>query len=245
MSFPHSRIDCLAKAALSFAVALLGLFWVPTPAQSSLFNIPTAEVMPERSVYIEADFDAKFAPRREGGWQSYGISTIYGIHKKTEVGMNVFMTRTADGIAPVEIQPNVKYRVFSSEDLGVSLSAGAIAYMPISKRSQADTSATVYLVGSKQFAQKWAPKVSGGVYQNIAADRDSGSTRGLLAAIEQPLHSRVSLIVDWRSGTGRFGYSAAGVGVAVTTNSYLSSAYYFGNEGRGNNSLGIYYGITF
>ena len=56
---------------------------------------------------------------------------------------------------------------------------------------------------------------------------------------------RLSLIADWNTGKNRFGYAAAGFGLAVSKKSYLSSAYYFGNQGRGNNSFGIYYGLTF
>jgi len=33
--------------------------------------------------------------------------------------------------------------------------------------------------------------------------------------------------------------------LTLTKHSYLWSAYYFGNEGRANNSLGIYYGYSF
>jgi len=32
---------------------------------------------------------------------------------------------------------------------------------------------------------------------------------------------------------------------AASKRRYLSTAYYFGNEGRGNNFLGIYYGVSF
>ena len=79
----------------------------------------------------------------------------------------------------------------------------------------------------------------------LGATPDSSDSRGFLLGVEQPVHKRVSLIADWNTGKNRFGYAAAGVGITLTEQSYLYSAYYFGNEGRANNSLGIYYGFSF
>jgi len=214
-------------------------------AQSSLFNVPTSEVMEEGSAYIEADFDAHFAKYRNGGWQSYGVSAIYGLRKKTEIGLNAYLVRSADGLSPVEIQPNIKYRLYVNESLGVSVSTGAIAYIPVSKRFGRDAMASAYVVAGKKFKSEWSPRFSAGAYQLIGTKSGSGSTRGVLLGVEQPVHSRVVLIADWNTGKNRFGYSAAGVGITFTKKSYLYSAYYFGNEGRGNNSLGVYYGYSF
>jgi hypothetical protein len=214
-------------------------------AQTSLFNIPTAEVTEEGSFYLEADFDAHFARYRKGGWQSYGFLGVYGLRKNMEIGVNAYVTRTADGYEPVEIQPNIKYRMYNNESNGISISTGAIAYIPLSRQFKGDSTASVYAVAGKKFMGDWTPRLSAGAYQLIGARPDSGSKQGFLLGIEQPAHSRITLLADWNSGKNRFGYSAAGIGVSLTKNSYLYSAYYFGNEGRGNNSLGIYYGFSF
>jgi hypothetical protein len=214
-------------------------------AQSSLFNIPTTEVMGKGEVYVEADFDAHFAKYRNGGWQNYGFLAVYGIAKNTETGLNAYVVRTADGFEPVEIQPNFKYRIYTNESNGMTVSTGAIAYIPLSRQFKTDSVASVYALAGKKFKGDWTPRLTGGAYQLIGASRDSGSKRGFLLGIEQSVHSRVMLIADWNTGKNRFGYSAAGVGITLTKNSYLYSAYYFGNEGRGNNSLGIYYGFSF
>ena len=105
--------------------------------------------------------------------------------------------------------------------------------------------ASVYGVGSKKFKNGWSPKLTGGAYQLIGAKADAGSQRGFLLGIEQPVHKRVTFVADWNTGKNRFGYAAAGFGLTLTKRSYLWSAYYFGNEGRANNSLGIYYGYSF
>jgi hypothetical protein len=59
------------------------------------------------------------------------------------------------------------------------------------------------------------------------------------------LHRKLSFTADWKTGKNRFGYAAAGLGVTLSKRTLLYTAYYFGNEGRGNNSFGIYYGISF
>ncbi len=42
-----------------------------------------------------------------------------------------------------------------------------------------------------------------------------------------------------------FGYAAAGLGLTLPRDSYLYAGYSFGNQGRGNNWLGVYFGRTF
>jgi len=231
-----TRLFAMAFAFICLAAAVNG--------QSSNFNTPTTDVMPQNELYLELDFDAKLSRFRDGGWQSYGIVSVYGIRKKTEIGLNTYFTRTSEGLEPVELQPNVKFQLHNSEDHGTAVAVGAVGYIPLKKNFTRDTFASVYAVGSKKFKKAWTPKLSLGAYQLIGAKRDSGDSRGLLLAVEQPVHSRVSVIVDWNTGKNRFGYAAAGLGITLTKRSFLYSAYYFGNEGRGNNFLGVYYGFS-
>lgn len=228
-----------------FFLAAIFAFPAAASAQSAFFNVPTSEVMPNGEAYVEFDYDAKLSRFRDGGWQSFGISTIYGIGRKTEVGMNAYLARSADGFEPVELQPNFKYQVHNSEGHGTTLAVGAVGYIPLKRKFGAETFASLYVVGGKKFKSDWTPRLSAGAYQFIGAKRDSGDARGLLFAIEQPVHKRITLIADWNTGKNRLGYAAVGVGTTLTKRSYLYSAYYFGNEGRGNNFLGVYYGWTF
>lgn len=241
LTTPASHHILLAFVATFF----ISYFAEPLYAQSAYFSVPTAEVMTEREGYLGADLDVHFDRLRNGGWQSYGLSGIYGVRKDTEIGINAYVVRTEKGLEPVELQPNFKYRAYVNETAGVSISLGSIAYIPIKKRFSRETMASVYAVAGKKFSGPWSPRLTGGAYQLVGAKQDSGSKRGLLLAVEQPVHSRVVFIADWNSGKNRFGYAAAGVGITLTNRSYLYSAYYFGNQGRGNNSLGVYYGLSF
>ena len=75
--------------------------------------------------------------------------------------------------------------------------------------------------------------------------RDGGTKNGAILAYEQPLTGKLSFIADWYSGKNRFGYAAAGFGLTLTRRSSLYAGYNFGNSGRANNSLGLFYGYTF
>ena len=234
----------LLIVGISFLAFLFTIGITPASSQTSLFSIPTTDVAEKGRGYIEADFDAHFGGRESDKFRSYGFLAVYGIHKDLEVGLNGYFVRIDRSYQPVELQPNLKWQVYQNEKLGLAVAAGAIAYFPLSKRAGTDAVATVYTVASKQFKGNFGPRFTGGGYA-IAGRANDGSRYGGLVGVEQPIHRRVTFIADWNTGKNRFGYAAAGFGFALSKKSSLYAAYYFGNEGRGNNSLGIYYGYTF
>lgn len=234
----------------SYRPSILGAFVliaavVSTTAQSSLFNIPTTDILDRGSTYVEADLDAHFAPDPSDRWQSVGFMAVRGVSRRLEVGVNGYAVRAGQTFEPFEIQPTLKFRLYENESLGVSISTGAIGNLPFRRKFRENASVSFYAVASKQFAGGRSPRITGGGYQIIGSTPGSTASRGFLVGYEQPVMDRLSLIADWSTGKNRFGYAAAGFGLAVSKKSYLSSAYYFGNQGRGNNSFGIYYGLTF
>lgn len=75
---------------------------------------------------------------------------------------------------------------------------------------------------------------------------EEGETRvGILLGYEQPLPSKLTFFTDWYSGYNSFSYAAAGIGITLPRESYLYAGYSFGNQGRGNNWPGIYFGRIF
>lgn len=231
-------------------IPILGLFAlmffvVEVRAQSSLFNIPTAETLTKGERYVEADLDAHFAPLRNGGWQSYGVMAIYGLNNRSEIGLNAYATRTAAGFESVELQPNFKFKAYENEKFGLTVSGGAIGYIPVKGGRLRDTQVAAYAVVGKSFDHDLAPRLTAGAYELLGTNAVGSVRRGFLLGVEQPVHERVTLLADWNSAKNRFGYAAAGVGVTLTKRSYLYTAYYFGNEGRANNSFGLYYGFSF
>jgi hypothetical protein len=143
------------------------------------------------------------------------------------------------------VEPNFKWQFYNDEDKGLSAAAGALVSFPASHRSAGSTSGFLYVVGSKKFKGDFGPRLSAGAYV-LAVHASQGTSKyGTILGYEQPLNTRLSFVTDWTSGKNDMGYLTAGVGITLSPKSSLYLGYNVGNQGRGNNALGIYYGYTF
>jgi len=213
-------------------------------SQTTIFNIPAADTLQRASVNVEADFLDKPVKYRSGGFQTYGYRLAYGLTNKTEIGSNFYLTW--DGHHSVaDIEFSIKRRIYQNEKLGVSVSAGAIAFIPLRDRIGDRPSFMAYANGSKTVKRTGGSTFTGGVYHLFRGQRDIGTRTGAMFAVVQPIRKRVSGVIDWFSGDNRFGYVSAGLNFAVTKRQYLTAGYSFGNSGRGNNMLAVYYGIIY
>ena len=237
--------------AKSIAGALCALFAItcfdgrPAQAQSTLFNIPSTDVVAKKRVYLEFDFISHLEGHDEGGFQAYAPRAVFGVGKGIEIGANVAFLDAQAPDQPVEFQPNVKYQFYSNEDNGVSAAAGGILYTPIANRAGVDTFGLLYTVVSKKVKGSYGPRLTGGGYGLVGRANGNGSEGGAVVGYEQPVHRRVSFVADWLSGKNRFGYVTPGFSVALPKSSALYAGYSIGNVGRKNNALFVYYGITF
>lgn len=229
---------------LALAGALLFSVWSSAGAQSTVFNIPSSGVESPRKVFLEADFITHFASYKEGGFQTYGPRVVVGLPGNTEVGVNVFYTRSSD-TEPVNIQPNFKWQFYNNEKAGVAIAAGVLVSVPLTHRSVGTKSGMLYVVGSKGFSGTYGPRFTLGGY-TLVGKMDAGTDRtGVLAGYEQPVTKRFSVLADWFSGNNNLGYVTAATGYTISQKDSVYAGYSFGNHGRGNNSLGIYYGRRF
>jgi len=232
-------------AAALCAVAASTLFDGTARAQSTLFNIPSTDVVAEKHVYLEFDFVSHLERHADGGFQGYVPRAVYGVGRHLEVGANVAFIDAEAPDQPVELQPNVKYQFYSNETNGVSAAAGAVLYAPASHRAGTDTFGLVYAVVSKKVKGRYGPRVTGGGYGLVGRADGNGTLGGAVVGYEQPLHKRVSFVGDWLSGRNRFGYVTPGLSFTLPKSSALYAGYSIGNFGRKNNALFVYYGITF
>lgn len=228
---------------LFIVIVLFGAF-LSASAQTAIFGVPTTEINDEKTFYVEADFFGHFDKYRNGGFQSYGPSVIYGISKKVEVGVNLYVTHDSESTA-AELQPNIKWKAYENEDNGVAVAVGTIAYVPLNKAAGSKVSAMLYANASKKFGKEKGPTFTGGIYRVVGGDDGFGTRAGAMAGLQQPVTGKLSLLADWTSGKNRFGYSNIGIGYEVNKSQYLTIGYAIGNEGRGNNYLSAFYGITF
>lgn len=243
MCKPRSIIR--AVAALGATVLLTMLPKSAAVAQSTLFNIPSTDVVAEKKTYLEFDFISHLESHNKGGFQAYVPRVVYGIAKKWEVGANVVVTDALAPNQPVELQPNVKYQFYANEKTGVQATVGGILYTPLSHRAGVDTFGMIYSTVSKKWKGSYGPRVTGGGYGLVGRTNGNGTEGGAIVGYEQPLHPKVSFVTDWFSGRNRFGYVTPGFSFVVSKTSSFYSGYSIGNSGRKNNALFLYYGVTF
>lgn len=228
-----------------FSCLLILVFSFTIFPQSTLLNVPTTDVVAERTAYLEGDFISHFDRLKNGGFQTYGYRTVYGLRKKVEVGTNFYFTRASETKLN-EFQANAKFKFFQNEKLGLAASAGTQIYVPIKNKIGLKTFSMFYSNASKVFEQAKGLRVTGGYYRIVGvAKQDFGSKQGAIVGVEQPLFKNLTFIADWYSGKNRFGYSAAGFGLPITKRQSIYAGYNFGNTGRANNSFAFYYGFNY
>lgn len=246
-----NRIGCI-RIALAFA-AFVG-FAQAAMAQSTIFNIPTTDTVSQKKGYFEFDYLLQ-APATDGAGrtQVYAPRFIFGAAPNLEVGVNVFNYRSGDPSSTNSyFQPNAKYKFFANDDKGLAASAGIIWYTPINNRDGQDSYGLIYGNFSKKVKSgDYGPRITFGPYGIVGAeDSYFGTKAGAIVGIEQPVHSKVSIVADWFSGVSGFGYFTPGVSITLPRNGLLNAGYSLGNDsyddpGNNNRYFFVYYGITF
>jgi len=235
----------IIKFALLGAALLYSISAAPiVTGQSTIFDKPSTDVESPGKGYLELDFITHFASYADGGYQTFGPRVVVGLPGNTEVGVNVFFTRASPG-EPIAIEPNFKWQFYSDETRGLAAATGVLLSIPVTRRKDGTTTAMFYAVASKTFEGRYGPRVTGGGY-TLAGWLEKGTTKhGVLLGYEQPVTSKISFLADWASGNNDYGYVVAGTGITLSTKDSFFAGYNFGNHGRGNNSLGLYYGRSF
>ena len=213
-------------------------------AQSTIFNIPSTDVVTKKKTYFEFDFISHLESHDQGGFQTYVPRVVYGLAKGVEIGLNVSTTHSAPPTV-VYAQPNIKWQFYSNETSGTAVTVGAIAYTPLKDRRLYDTFGLFYGNASKKFKGDYGPRLTVGGYGLAGLDAAGLDKGGAMVGYEQPLAKRVSFVADWFSGNNGFGYATPGFSFALPKNSLLNVGYSIGNYGKKNNGLFVYYGITF
>jgi hypothetical protein len=210
-------------------------------AQTTISNVPSAGVIDPKSFYAEFDYAGHFSSFDKGGFHLVGARLIYGVSKNVEIGTNVYYTRNG-GVSPVEVDPNIKFKAYENEKYKVTVSGGAIAFIPVRDVPGARPTALIYASAAKAF-DPVGMKFTGGVYAVLGAK--SGNRKGVMLGYEQTINKKATFMADWMSGDNRFGVLAAGVGYAVTKKDSVYAGYNVGNNGRGNNWFNMYYARYF
>jgi len=241
------KTESIIRAVCAFAatVLLMLLQEYVVIAQSTLFNVPSTDVVAKKRVYMEFDFLSHFGSHANGGFQIYTPRAVFGVAKGVEVGVNVSFGDALAPNQPTYISPNMKWQFYNNEKTGVAVAAGGLLYTPIANRAGADTYGFVYSVVSKKVKTYYGPRLTAGGYALPGLMSGLGTKGGAIVGYEQPLAKRLTFVADWFSGRNAFGYVTPGLSFTLPKNSLLNVGYSMGNRGRGNNALFVYYGITF
>jgi hypothetical protein len=237
-------------------------------AQSTIFNIPSTDTVDKGKTYVEFDF----LPQAPGP-DTVGITTLYnprlvvGLPHDVEAGVNFPIYHyDASPSTYSYIQPDMKWKFFKNDDMGLAIDAGFVVNIPLN--NTAAQAPWTYIYGN--ISKKWkdGPRVTIGPYGVLAnADEASGpvsfvytdangvvhpGTRGgVLLGYEQPLRGPVSFVADWFSSKNNLGYFTPGVSIALPHNGLVNIGYSIGNDswegsnGNKNRYIFIYYGVTF
>jgi hypothetical protein len=151
-------------AAFGATILLMLLTRSVAVAQSTLFNVPSTDVVAKKKVYVEFDFISHVTSHTNGGFQTYAPRAVFGVAKGVEAGVNVSVVDVLTPKQPVYISPNVKWQFYNNEKTGVAVAAGGLLYTPIAHRAGADTYGFIYSVVSKKVKSDYGPRVTGGGY---------------------------------------------------------------------------------
>jgi len=216
----------------------------PAQAQSTLFNIPSTDVVGKSGAYAEFDF---FAQMPGGDPRSYAYvpRVVVGLGGNVEAGVNVAAFKA--GGTNWYLQPNVKWKFAANDDKGVAASVGTILYTPMNNRTGSDTfTGLVYANVSKKVSGDYGPRLTIGPYGLYSTPKADGLDRaGVIAAYEQPIAPKVQFVADWFSGSNGFGYFTPGFSFTLPGNGLFNAGYSIGNSGYHNKSLFLYYGVSF
>src|SRR5215210_1874106 len=161
---------------------LLGLWCVVgaqnAMAQSTLFNIPSTDTVEKNKYYVEFDFLAQ-APGFNDSAKTfiYNPRFLTGVGHDIEVGVNFPIYHNSDFATTnsAYFQPNIKWKFYKNDALGLAASAGAVVNTPLNSRDGQGTWSYIYGNVSKKIAAAKGARVTAGGY-GVVADQDSGDS---------------------------------------------------------------------
>src|SRR5687768_8522782 len=122
---------------LAALLLLLALTHAPREAraQTSILTVPTGDVLADGESELSFEFETRPVAVRNGGFRTFGLFLVHGARKGLEVGVNAYFTKDGEESEPVELQSNIKVRLYESEEKGVAAAAGAVLYAPTGRGS--------------------------------------------------------------------------------------------------------------
>lgn len=219
---PFPRI--VAAAALSLAAA------AEAPAQQTIFNVPTADVLDRGKLYFETDW--LWRPNAPGFATGSPLRVVYGFGENLEGGLNLAGINSPGRSAPTA-SSNLKWQPYRSDALAVTAGAFGLFFL----RGARDGSSAAMAYAHAAVKLPTGTRLTAGGWWASSGYAGPGTERGGLFGLEQPVTSNLSLAADWYTGHNGLGYASPGV-IVTAERFVLYAAYSIKNgNSRGNGLL--------
>lgn len=212
-----------------FLLPLALMAWIcPASAQQTIFNVPSADVTPKDTVYLETESQFRpWAPNRFWLGTQY---FAYGIGHGTEIDVTLSnVSSPASGAIALGGGFKQIFRItpqrFPKREF--KLTIGQL--VPVSLQGQGVGSWTYTHLSGR------IPKLNGRITAGVSAGTKQlfgRNTVGFIGGVEQPVTQRLTLIVDWFSGTHFNGYLIPGFSYAIKGPTTLFVGYQIPNTRR-------------
>jgi hypothetical protein len=232
----------------------LALWVIPDAAlaQSTLFSAPTTDIVEKGRTLLESDYLSQLPkPANADRIWLANPKVVFGLSETVEAGGNLPVSQIG-GATNVAFLPNFKWKFASNDPKGLAAAAGGILFTPVNHRRDVDTYGLLYGVFSKEFKMASnGPRFTAGAYGVVGTSGFAGPNEGAILGYEQPVHSSVTIAVEWVSGKNGLGFFTPGAYFTFPRESVLAVGYSIGNDSwerlnaTHNRFLYVSYGITF
>ena len=230
---------CIATGVLIAAIS------INAPAQQTVFNVPTTDVLDKGKVYFELDVSAK--PNDSAAVNKFSAFVprlVIGAGHRIEAGVNI-LGNVQPGPDSTTISPTIKWKAYDGKEGGWAVVLGDNVFIPVRNRAY-DVGTYSYAMTQKTFKQ--STRIGFGGYffsKNVVAP--NANRAGGQFTIEQPLNKKVTLAADWFTGKQGAGYFTPGVVFKVGSKVTGYASYSIGNQNasRGNHYFLLEFGYNF
>ncbi len=200
---PRKRGKARRAAVLLTATILGGWAFIPcAAAQQTIFNVPSADVLPAGGLYLEGD--ALWRPGR-GEDTFLTLRAVAGLGGSCEAGVNRGGLTTMGRSTPLA-NLALKWQPFHAT--AWSLTAGVHGQFFL--RGGADGSPSGHTYAHAAWTPVEGTRITAGVWYGTSGYAEAGVTKGVLAGFERRLGSTLVFQADWYSGRSGLGYLTSG-----------------------------------
>jgi hypothetical protein len=191
-------------AVLLTGVALSGCaFIAPSAAQQTLFNVPSADVLPAGKLYLEED--DLWRPGR-GEDTFFTLRAVAGLSGSVEAGVNLGGL-AAQGRAVPNAIVALKWQPVHTSQWSVTVGVHGLFLL----RGGADGSPSGHAYAHAAWTPTDGTRITAGIWYATSGYAGSGVAKGVLAGFERHLSPVLVVQADWYSGRNGLGYFTPGL----------------------------------